>query len=227
MATRPPRLVTIRLVFAAAPAGVLLALLTSLVAALATNIAVAPGNARTIQEDLFIGSHLVVTSRSQTTFGTVWERAVIPLHSGSRMIVSIPDSPASARVFDRVPQNIWLERDGNRRTASLWLAGWPMRSIYGVQRTGPTPQTVHRFAMVEPTLLGSQWSIPFMPYVPGLVANSSVFGGLALMIMMLARWLRTRRRAAIGLCIACGYNVGKGTQTCPECGLASEEMRQE
>lgn len=206
----------LRLVVAAVIAGVLLAVACVPVAAVAMNVAIGRGSATHLSEDMVVGGHRVVTTLDRSVTGTRWHRTSTPQQPLHMMVTTW--GPDDGRVFEFVPDNIWIDHDGHARSASLWLVGWPMRSAYGVRRTGPPLATVQRVGLVEPSMLGGSWALPLIPHPPGMLANIAVYTGFVLGLLVAVRWLRLRRRARLGLCIACGYDMAGGDM-CPECGL--------
>lgn len=221
MAAPRPRILNLRLIVVAIALGVALAVVNVPVAAVVVHFEIRNGWARSINEDLIVDDHRVVTTLDRAACGTRWHRTSVPLNPGRRAFISYPQSPENARVFRTVPQNIWIDRDGHARGASLWLVGWPMRSAYGVRRTGPPLSSVQRVGMVEPVVFGRSWSLPWIPYPLGVLANSLFYALLALGVMALLRWMRVRRRRARDQCVACGYELGDGVDVCPECGPAA------
>lgn len=204
--------------------GVLLAVVSVPVAAVVTDLQIANGSARSLTEDLVGGEHQVVTTKDRATCGTVWHRSRVLLNPGRQTIISFDQSPDSAKVFRVVPKIIWLKQYGHARTASLWLVGWPVRSVYGVRRTGPPLATVQRVGMAELVVLGRSWSFPWIPYPLGLLANAFIYALLSLAVMAMLRWWRVQRRIRRRWCAACGYKLGEGVGTCPECGLVGPTL---
>jgi hypothetical protein len=65
-----------------------------------------------------------------------------------------------------------------------------------------------------------QWLV----YVPHWAALL-LFGGLSTPLWTkVRRSIRAKRRAAAGLCVACGYDIRATAERCPECGAVSEKL---
>ena len=100
--------------------------------------------------------------------------------------------------------------------------GWPWLCAQGRQIRNPLGQgwtIVYTF--YSKTAQGSV-AIPYFPIWPGLLANTLFYATMTLALLAALRLNRTRRRRKRGRCIACGYKLGDGVTTCPECGLEAE-----
>lgn len=65
-------------------------------------------------------------------------------------------------------------------------------------------------------------TVPFIPIVPGVLANTGVFGTGWLVVLLAAGAMVRARRRRRGRCLACGYDRrGIGADAaCPECGTS-------
>jgi len=63
--------------------------------------------------------------------------------------------------------------------------------------------------------------LPYSPILPGLLANTAIYGGVWFaMLFGPGMFIRWRRRCA-GRCAKCGYDLrASETDVCPECGTA-------
>lgn len=100
-------------------------------------------------------------------------------------------------------------------------SGWPMRAARG-RWSQAAGNREHTDWLITVNLLRRSVQVPLQPMPLGLAANTLFYGGPALAVWTLLRRIRVRRRHGRGRCIACGYQLGDGVATCPECGLAAE-----
>lgn len=103
------------------------------------------------------------------------------------------------------------------RALALW-DGWTDSSLsivnleLGLMRTGVA------WPKRWPTAkIGEDDRLPIFPLWPGFAINTLFYGGLAWATMAGVSYLKHRRRAKPGMCVACGYPVS-GLNVCPECG---------
>lgn len=60
--------------------------------------------------------------------------------------------------------------------------------------------------------------LPYLPYWPGLIADTLVFALLFVGLHQLVAWGRRKRRRERGHCPTCGYDLTGIDGVCPECG---------
>lgn len=131
----------------------------------------------------------------------------------------------------------WIEPEEDPRPAfarmpfprTEWMVdhsatGWPWRAAAGRMFNNPGVTPIQMESLIEVTFGSTFFRFPLRPYWPGLLANTLFYAVLALTLMVLLRWRRTRRRLARGLCVACGYELGEGVAVCPECGLEARRF---
>ncbi|MEQ9096491.1 MAG: hypothetical protein RIE32_09535 [Phycisphaerales bacterium] len=63
------------------------------------------------------------------------------------------------------------------------------------------------------------WAVPVYPVWPGLIGNTLLYAAGVMLLLTLPAWWRRYVRRWEGRCAACGYELGEGVSTCPECGL--------
>ncbi len=100
----------------------------------------------------------------------------------------------------------------------VWVVGWPTYCLSGTAAFDeyewglPNPRVRGAFRRHSPTL-------PYSPISRGLLLNTLFYAALWAVPLVLIPWFVRRRRARLGLCIACKYELA-GLAICPECGLA-------
>lgn len=109
------------------------------------------------------------------------------------------------------------------RGAGVYQSGYPMRSLVAAEAwrrdemggiTWVSRPLARTLGFGQP---GRSWCMPLRPLWKGMAVNAGV--------VALAVWVawagllsvRERRRAGLGLCSACGYDL-RGIARCPECG---------
>jgi len=101
--------------------------------------------------------------------------------------------------------SVWFESDWRRPNLGpgFWNGiGFAMQRSKGMRAGGPQPPTV--FNQDIATIHLPAWLMPLVTAV--------------LPMVWLRRWWRHRRRARLGLCQMCGYDMQATPQRCPECG---------
>lgn len=116
-----------------------------------------------------------------------------------------------------VPDDARLDTPGERVrggvVADRWLWPWRIKTL-GI--------------WIDAFDLEEEFALPLTPMGPGLAANTLLWAGwwglfFAVLVLPIPLWRRVkwRRRARLGCCIRCGYEIG-GTSDeiarCPECG---------
>jgi hypothetical protein len=100
---------------------------------------------------------------------------------------------------------VWPYATGQYTAGVMPRAGGPGKGVGLVYRERPSSAIV--------------WAIPVRPLWPGLLGNIVVYAAGVLLLLTLPRWWRRYVRRWEGRCAACGYELGEGVSTCPECGL--------
>lgn len=220
MATRRPRIVTGRLIVVAVVAGVLLAVVSVPVAAGVSQRLV--GSKRMDGSAYFFDTgHLVLVRWYEYPAAAFWGSQSGP-HDEAEPLPRWPMLGRATRVeSDPRPGVATTPLDGELQSAGHYLAGWPWRSAYCVERMEPGTPTARRVGRWDVSAFGKDWYVPLLPNWPGLLANVVFYTALVLSPVALWRWRRLRRRAKRGRCLACGYELGGGVGTCPECGLVA------
>ena len=67
--------------------------------------------------------------------------------------------------------------------------------------------------------------MPYTPMWPALIANTFLFIGVFLLLLVAPYVLRLRFRQARGRCIWCAYDM-RGLGRCPECGVPARRKPQ-
>lgn len=222
MDTRRPRLVTTRLV--------VVALLVGLLPAVAVGPVVVGLTGHRIEQGMpelaayaFIDGHALVAMRYDSPLGTVWNSGSEPEDELMPFVMAVTQRGATEQASDPRPRIIRTELDGERRGGTWWRLGWPFEATHALSRTAPSGSGQQEVGVWRPTIRGRQWSVPYLPLWPGLLANAAFYTALVLAPLVLLRGWRLRRRVKRGRCVACGYELGEGVHTCPECGLAKKE----
>jgi len=96
--------------------------------------------------------------------------------------------------------------------------GWPVPAAEGCLVEEPQAKRQVKW-MARVPIGGGVVNVPLRPLWFGLLSNTGFFTGLALTPLVLLRWRRTQRRIKRGLCVGCGYELGRDVEVCPECGL--------
>lgn len=68
--------------------------------------------------------------------------------------------------------------------------------------------------------------MPYSPIWPALIANTALFVGAFLLLLVAPYVVRLRHRHARGRCIWCAYDM-RGLDRCPECGVPVRRMPQQ
>lgn len=131
---------------------------------------------------------------------------------------------ASGEAVRQLPHSVW--RGAYRRTLADpaitgafingQAYGWPMRSWGGyfinAQPSGSVSAWLYAPGSSQTRVL------PYMPILPGMAVNTTVYAAAWLPLLVLLRRL-VRRRRMPGLCGECGYDLrGLSGERCPECG---------
>jgi len=200
--------------------GMMLAVVSVPVGAVVFDAYIMSGAGKPIVEDRWIRDHDIVTTRYQTPTGTLWLRETTAQKVDPAWIIQYGNhAPSRASVFESVPRNLLLDLDGQDRSVALWLVGWPFECAYGLRRLEPPWATNSHVGVLNPKWPRLDFGIPYLPFWPGLFANTVIYASLALAVVTAVRFARTRRRNKRGRCVACGYELGDGIEVCPECGL--------
>jgi hypothetical protein len=107
-------------------------------------------------------------------------------------------------------------------------AGWPLRSMIGIERSGGRR---HEFSTLVqppvtlnalPSVSGSGGTIargvPIAPIWLGFSVNSTMYAALVMAAFPVDRAIRRRSRRRAGLCVCCRYPI-RDLPACPECGV--------
>ena len=220
---RRPRVITWRLVLVSLAAGVVLAVGSVVVCAVAWEVR----GVRLERADLLVGWHAdgqtVLVTRYDFAGVTFWDTVSAPDADQSLLRAGLAETRMRRVERDIRPAGLRTPMDGARHGRSSHRAGWPLRAAeHTVRWDHATGRSITRGAW-SLRALGHDLTLPTLPLWPGLLGNAAFFGGLVLMPAVLVRWATLRRRARRGLCIACAYQLGEDVRACPECGLATPQ----
>ncbi|MEQ8844716.1 MAG: hypothetical protein RIB58_07660 [Phycisphaerales bacterium] len=226
MGTRKHRLVTPRMLLVSIVVGVLLAVASVPVAAMA--VLVTRPNWQSypppthweggIQRE----DHVEFIAMHQGLLESYWETRQIP-------------EPVDPKLRSLLPR--WVEprqdpRPGYARWrypgidvgVHVYAYGWPTRGAYGRMSYAAAPSGAfgHSYdGLVETRMKSNLVRFPLRPIWPGLLANTLFYATIILALLVGLRLTRIRRRRKRGRCIACAYELGQSISVCPECGLAA------
>ena len=112
---------------------------------------------------------------------------------------------------------------GRQATYQGFSAGWPMRSLCGVDSITPGLEQFAPSALIDVPawIKGGGHKVPVVPLWGGFAVNTLLFSMPAIGGVWFLTWRREVRRRRLGLCAGCGYPV-KGLERCPECGTAAD-----
>lgn len=228
MATRKLRMVTVRMAVVALVVGAVLTVVNVPVAAVVmqhqSRIVPPLGSSApmfSMAEYFQRDGHLVVVRRRDFWGGTILEATSGP--EGTMWLLGMAAAIPSAQLVDRDarPRAIRTPLDGHEHAAELWRAGWPLESACGVEKWSPGGRG-HRVAgLLKAPAFGHVWTVPYWPAWWGLLGNTLFYAAIALAVLVFVRHRKRSRRRAAGKCVACGYELGGGVGTCPECGLVA------
>lgn len=149
------------------------------------------------------------------------------------MSVSNPMPIAAADAFDgnpswRMPLRSgdprpkWLRRSAieHRQHARGIAAGWPFLCVWGRTdvNSNHKPKDVHT-GVSYVTVRNARRAFPWLPLLPGLIANAVIYASPVLALWYTAVWLHRRWRRRRGRCPNCAYPMQDGISICPECGF--------
>ncbi len=145
---------------------------------------------------------------------------------------STGDSGVLARLTSDPPK---MEAGGYLRKSTRFEVafGWPCLSFRGgfFVFASQQPMTQHDFGPELPNVFKQEVNyqtaeprtMPLMPMLPGLAANTAVYAGAWWLVVFAPGTIRRHRRRRRGACVRCGYDRrGIGADAaCPECGAAA------
>lgn len=213
--------VNTRMVLASGIAGVLLAALSVPVAMAVTNRFLRTRNATT-----FDGRYWLQRQGNASAY-EAWvymHRDPFMVHWQSSLVTAGAFDPPPTTEFDRPPTDPrprFARRDhtGHDQSIIYEASGWPLPAAAGRVIMDGSPATVWGEWQLPVRVGPLSLAIPLRPIWTGLLGNTLFYGSITLALLIVLRHARTRRRRARGRCIACGYELGEGVATCPECGL--------
>ncbi|MFI4882112.1 MAG: hypothetical protein ACIAQU_05960 [Phycisphaerales bacterium JB064] len=225
MDARPHRIVTRRMLVVSVVVGVVLAVVSVPVAAIAGHVqqAVQSGFPDPDWEgDIDRGDHVEMISRwrwiGQRMWATQWcPRPLEP--AWQRQLsgwIEPADDPRPA--FARRPYQ------GDAQAVYTHSFGWPWHGGIGRATTQRSPagwSPFHYEGLVEVPFRSTTVRFPLRPIWSGLLANTLFYTAITLGLLVGVRAPRIWHRRARGRCVACGYELGDGVGVCPECGLAA------
>jgi len=131
--------------------------------------------------------------------------------------ISLADGLRLAPMDPAVRRHVrWsAEPDG----VQLWRAGWPLRAFIGWISEPAAAQSRVRWLWrrTGQAPMGGQY-LPLMPVPFGFAANSVAAAAGWLVLIAVARRLRTALMRCMRRCSRCGYHEYSGVSGCPECG---------
>lgn len=120
------------------------------------------------------------------------------------------------------PRPRWLRRSSieNPQNSRGIAAGWPFLCVWGRtdSNVNHSPQNTHT-GLSHVTVRKVRRAFPWLPLLPGLVANTVIYAGPMLALWFAGVWLHRRWRRLRGRCPNCAYPMQDGVAVCPECGL--------
>ncbi|OAB63693.1 hypothetical protein AY599_28120 [Leptolyngbya valderiana BDU 20041] len=173
------------------------------------------------------GSAYVMVYWELDPAGTRHERVFVVAHDGQMNIH--PSTLENAGVPGAVRGEIRSRYAGY----DVFWGGFPFTAAVGwrvqefatgqlIPNSSPQAAGPYRRAWLasdDPAYGYADWAIPVRPLWPGLLGNIVVYAAGVLLLLTLPRWWRRYVRRWEGRCAACGYELGEGVSTCPECGL--------
>jgi len=164
--------------------------------------------------------HMAIAMRRDFATGTLWEASTAP--DGSMWVLATAAGISNARLVEQDPRPGPLRDplDSHERLSVLLRAGWPLEAGYGVERWAPR-SVANSAGVWKCTAFGQVWTVPYRPIWIGLIGNTLLYAAIALAIMVFFRRRVVTCRRAAGECVACGYELGRGVEICPECGLVA------
>jgi len=174
--------------------------------------------------DIDRGDHVEMISRhdwlGQRMWATQW--CPKPLEPAWQRSLSGWIEPAD----DPRPAFTWYPYPGNAQAVYVHSFGWPWHGGIGraiTQRNSSGWSGFNNDALVDVPFRSTFVRFPLVPIWSGLLANTLFYAAITLAMLVGVRLFRTRcrrNRRNRGHCIACAYELGKGVNVCPECGLA-------
>ncbi len=95
-----------------------------------------------------------------------------------------------------------------------WRAGWPLRTVVGVKVEG---MTGGRLISTHTLWLSDDFILPYGPIWHAFIPNAVLYATLLWLLTRGPFALRRLIRMKRGLCVKCGYPMGK-SPVCTECG---------
>ena len=134
----------------------------------------------------------------------------------------LTERPLGARI------DWWVCTSGESRGRGKWEAwsfrcGWPFKALACRGLLDDRNGSDYRWsgALKRPAWFPGlvYWMpLPVVP-LPGLAADTALFGGALFLVWSAPGVLRRRHRLARGWCVACGYDLKGTAGPCPECGV--------
>lgn len=166
------------------------------------------------------GEFAVILTSSTYRTGTVW----FANRPETFVAAEVPDIIATGALESaaELPRPALLDHVSGIEGARMWMlrAGWPMDAASAYEVVAPPSTATRMVGGLELNTANGSVMVPYLPHVPGFLANNLFYATIAFAALAGVRLLRTWRRGATGRCVACGYELGDGVGVCPECGLA-------
>lgn len=218
---RKHRIVTRRVLLASLVVGVVLAVASVPVAAVAL-VYLPPGNAEPeISFDAVEHQPVLIRAHRYPT-AAVWMAESIPADPRAGAAeADLTFGPGFSSDVSALPEmsGMAVLPDGH-----MWVsrAGWPMHAATAFKIEGPPQAATGVVGGLAMTVRGDYIVVPYVPLARGVIANTLFYSAITFMVIAGLGLLRTRRRRARGLCLACGYKIDDGMSECPECGMATQ-----
>ncbi|UYV13308.1 MAG: hypothetical protein NCW75_03245 [Phycisphaera sp.] len=120
------------------------------------------------------------------------------------------------------PRPGWLRRSSieNPQNSRGIAAGWPFLCVWGRTDTNVNHElrSVHT-GLSHVTVRKARRAFPWLPLLPGLIANTVIYASPMLMLWYAGVWAHRRWRRWRGRCPNCAYPMQNGVDPCPECGM--------
>ena len=225
MGREPLSLIRWRSIVACAVVGLLLAVLSVPASAVVHEQRGTSLHQYTPTIDVYVehADYFLVTSLRETPGMGMWFTVYEPLPEGSSVKNSLLYSGQPLAAVDPRPAFARAGFTGQMRTVGVIRHGFPFQAAQGrlVTTRGPTGWSGGISAeewFWAPHIRGRWVHIPLRPLWWGLLANATLYAGLAMALAWAWQRWRWSRGPGLGCCAACGYDLTGIEGVCPECG---------